>query len=244
MENAVKGNNITSLPTMDDGQTILAIIARLATDPQADVTKLEKLLDAQERIMNKKAEMAFASSMAELQPLLPTIKHDAKIKHGEKLISTYSTYEAIDSVIKPLYTKYGFAISFNSKRNDDGTMVYYGTVSHKDGHSKTAEMVLPSDSSGAKNSIQALGSTISYAKRYLVGMLLNLVTAGEDDDGDKFGTVDTEKAAEIDLLIRNSGANREQFLKYMGVKDVLSIKASDYKTAIESLNKKAKAKNV
>lgn len=223
---------------------ILAVIERAAGNPDVDVLKMEKLLEMAERVKTKDAEISFIQAMTRLQPQLPVIKHTAKIRHNKNLISTYAKYEDIDVVIKPLYSAEGFSVSFNSKRNEDSTVTYSGTLSHKDGHSKTAEMVLPADTSGAKNSIQAIGSTISYAKRYLVAMLFNLVTAGEDDDAKTaVETIDTEQAANIDSMIRDGGFDRQKFLDYMGIDDVRQIRAKDQQKALNSLRGKPKGGN-
>lgn len=220
---------------------ILSVIERVALDPNVDVSKLERLLEMQERIMGKQAEIEFNLAMTRLQPKLKPIKHTAKIKHNDKLISTYTKYEDIDKEIRPLYSEEGFSISFNSKVKEGGKTTYYATLSHKDGHSKTAEMELPSDTSGAKNAIQAIGSTVSYAKRYLVSMLLNITTEGEDDDAQSVNTVVTiEQAAEIDVKIKDVGADKDKFLTFMGVKDVRDIRAGDYQKAMNALKAKGK----
>lgn len=220
---------------------ILAVIERAATNPQIDPDKMQKLLDMQLIIMERQAKIEFDEAMAKLQPNLPVISHKSQIKHNEKVISTYTKYEDIDPIIRPLYTAEGFSISFDTKQVDGKTLVV-GTLSHKRGHSKTAEMALPLDTSGAKNNIQAMGSTISYGKRYVVGMLLNIVTKGEDDDGASVSFLDTEKAAEIDLLISQSGADRAKFLAFMGVDDVRHIRAAEYKKAMNALKAKQKGK--
>jgi hypothetical protein len=44
-------------------------------------------------------------------------------------------------------------------------------------------MELPFDNSGSKNTVQAIGSSVSYGKRYVLCMLLNISTGGEDNDG-------------------------------------------------------------
>jgi hypothetical protein len=226
-----------------EGSAFLSMIERVAKDPTVDVSKLEKMLDMQERILTKNAEMSFAQAMSRLQPKLPIIKHTAQIKHGDKIISSYARYEDIDRQIKPLYAEEGFSIAFTSKKHETGT-TYYGTLSHKEGHSVTAEMDLTADKSGAKNDIQAIASTISYAKRYLVGMLLNIVTSGEDDDGKRGGTqtISLEMAAEIDVEIKKVKADKDKFLAFMNVKDVREIPLKDYGKAVNALKDKAKEK--
>jgi len=223
-------------------QSMLSVIERVAADPNSDVSKLERMLDMQERIMAKQAEMDFNSAMTRLQKVLPIIHQSAQIKHGDKLIAKYAKYEDIDRQIRPFYSAEGFSISFNSQRQPDGTVVYYGTVAHEGGHSRTAEIVLPADKGPGRNDVQAQGSTISYAKRYLVMMLLNLVTTGEDDDGHAAGakTVNDDQTKELEELIVKAGADREKFLEHFKVTDVTDLTAADYKKALALLKAKIK----
>jgi hypothetical protein len=243
-ENAIQTSNTQVAPVDQNAAAMLSIIEGAVKNPEVDVEKMRALLDMQERIFAKNAEIAFNQAMARLQPILPVIRHDKSIQHNNKLISKYASYEAIDEQIRPLYTSEGFSLSFNSKKHEDGTVTYYGTLSHRDGHSRTAEMDLPSDASGAKNAIQAKGSTISYAKRYLITMLLNLVTSGEDDDGKAGGAqpITEAQVKEIEELAEQVGADLPAFLKYMGADEVASIPSRDYGKALNALNAKKNAK--
>lgn len=237
-------NQVAKIEDENQVTGFLQVIERVAMSKDVDVSKLEKMLDMQERILAKQAETSFNQAMSRLQPRLPIIQHDAEIKHGEKLISSYSRYESIDKLIRPIYTSEGFSLSFNSKKQPDGSVTYYGTLSHIDGHSRTAEMDLPADSSGAKNAIQAKGSTISYAKRYLVSMLLNLVTTGDDDDAEKGGAefINESQLSEIQNLIDETAADTRKFCEYMKVKSLADIKSKDHQKALNALRAKAKQK--
>jgi len=217
----------------------LAVIERAAFNPDVDVDKMQRLLDMQERILNKNAEIAFNQAMARLQPNLPTI-HKATKGHNTK----YAKYEDIDKQLRPYYTSEGFSISFTSKKNESGTETYYGTLSHQEGHSRTAEIDLPADNSGGKNAIQAKGSTISYAKRYLLTMLLNVITTDEDDDGYKGGTtfITEGEVKVLDDMIKKSGANKEKFLEHIGIKSLEELPENKFKEAETALNAKLKAK--
>ncbi|WP_375622766.1 MULTISPECIES: ERF family protein [unclassified Bartonella] len=46
--------------------------------------------------------------------------------------------------------------------------------------------IFPFDATGSKNNIQAVGSTLTYARRYLLGMLLNVARKEDDTDGNTF----------------------------------------------------------
>lgn len=195
---------------------------------------IHKLIDAQERIMAKQAEINFNSAMARLQPKLPVIERKSKAHN-----SMYAKYEDIDAKVRPIYTAEGFSVSFTSKKGSDG-VTYYGTLSHVDGHSRTAEIELPPDKSGSKNDIQAKGSTISYAKRYLLTMLLNIVTADEDDDGDSADPISQGQVDEIRALVEDTSSDIKKFCEYMNVKSIAGIQQKDFKKAVSALQKKRK----
>jgi len=217
-----------------DGAGFLAVIERAAINPDVDVEKMQRLLDMQERILNKNAEIAFNQAMARLQPVLPVIEKKTK-GHNSK----YAKYEDIEQKVRPLYTEEGFSLSFDSKRIDD-TITYYGTLSHVEGFSKTAQIDLPGDKTGNKNDIQAKASTLTYAKRYLISMLLNIVTVDEDDDGHKGGTK-TISPTEIKVLedmIKRSGADREKFLGHLGVRNLEDLPDREFKKAETALQAK------
>lgn len=223
--------------------SMLTVIERVAADPNSDVAKLEKMLDMQERIIAKQAEMDFNAAMTRLQKVLPTIHQSAEIKHGEKLIAKYAKYEDIDSQIRPFYSAEGFSLSFNSQRQSDGTVIYYGTVAHESGHSRTAEIVLPTDTGPGRNAVQAQGSTLSYAKRYLVMMLLNLVTTNEDDDGrgSSVKPATNDMVAELEELIVKAKADRQKFLEHFKASEVSDLSSNDYSRAVTMLKSKIKA---
>lgn len=219
----------------------LAVISKAALDPNVDVQKMHGLLDVQERMMNKQAEIDFNADFARLQEGLPRITKDAKIIHSGKTISTYATFEHIDETIRPLLIKHGFGLRFNSETIDKSIIITC-IMSHKAGHSivgKTPPLTI--DSSGAKNNVQGVGSTIAYGKRYLVGMMLNLVFEGEDDDGVAAGhtPVTDEQAAEIKDLIRETGTDTVKFLNTMtGTKTVDDIALKDFDRVVNALKAK------
>ena len=225
-----------SAPT---AQNFLDVITRAAMDPNVDPNKMMGLLDVQERMMNKKAQMEFDADFAKLQSDLPRITKDAKIVHNKNVIANYATYEQIDKVIRPLLIQHGFGLRYNTQPNGN-TIIIAATLSHKGGHSITDQIPLTIDASGAKNNVQGVGSTIAYGKRYLVGMLLNLVFEGEDDDGAKSGftPMSDDQAATLKDLIRETNTDVQKFLSTMftGVKSIDEIPAADYQRTFNTLN--------
>lgn len=220
----------------NNDNSFMDIIERVISNPDADVEKLEKLFELQERQMQKQAVIDFNQAMARLQPKLPVVLKKSKA-HNSK----YAKYEDLDAQIRQLYTGEGFSVAYTTKRDDQGNTTYYGTLSHVCGHSITSEITLPDDTSGSKNAIQAKGSTTTYAKRYLLIMLFNVVTCGEDDDGNMMRTkIDASQVEVINGLLSSTKTDLDKFLSYMGVEKVEDISGPSYSKAASLLKKKAK----
>lgn len=168
-----------SLPqVVSDSATLMTVISRAASDPSCDIEKMERLMAMHERMQASQASVAFNAAMAEMQCELPSIAERGK-GHGTV---RYATFEDINDVVKPIMQKHGFAVSFKVEHHQGGINVT-GVLMHKAGHREDTTMLLPSDTSGSKNAVQAVGSSVSYGKRYVMSALLNLTTRGEDDDG-------------------------------------------------------------
>lgn len=227
-------------PAPDAATAIIQVIERAAMNPAVDIDKMERLLQMQERVMERNARAAYAAALSELQPQLPVVTERGGIKDkGGNIQSTYARWEDINDAIRPILAAHGFALSFRTGQ-EGGQMVVTGVLSHREGHSEQTTMHLPLDGSGSKNAVQAVGSSLSYGKRYTALALLNITSRGEDDDGRAAGTlfVDDGQARQIDKLIVDVGANREAFLNYMGAAAVEQIKAKDFRKAVAALNAK------
>lgn len=160
---------------------IMAVIERVATNPEADIAKLEKMLDMQERILDRNAKQAFTADLAQMQIELPRVVEHGKGHNNAK----YALLEDINDAIRPTLHKYGFAVTFRVKQEGSGINVTT-VLSHREGHSEETSIFLAPDTSGSKNAVQSVGSTISYGKRYGLCAMLNIST-GDDTDGETVG---------------------------------------------------------
>ena len=235
----------------DSASNFLSIIEKLAANPDVDVSKLESVLDMQERILAKQAEMEFNAALSRVAQKMPRITRSNSVGYKDKNDPNgkeveafrFASYEDIDKAVRPLLVAEGFSLSFDTDMKDGGGVIMHGTLSHIGGHSRVSSMPLALDNSGGKNNVQGMGSTVSYGKRYTMCMLLNIVTVGEDNDGqDQY--LSNELAVEIDLLVTEAAADKEKFLKYMNAETVQSISAKDYKKAKSMLENKMRKQEV
>jgi hypothetical protein len=175
---------LVSAPSGD----LVSTIERLALDPRVDVEKLERLIAMQERVLTRNAEAAFNSAFADMQAELPEIDERGAIKNKDGGVqSHYAKNEDIQKVLRPILKRFGFSLSFETQWPDKTMVRLIGILTHRDGHKRTSEFLAAADTSGSKNSIQALGSSISYGHRYTTCDLLNITSrepGHRDDDGD------------------------------------------------------------
>lgn len=158
--------------------SMVLMFERLATNPDVDVAKLERLIAMQERILARNAEAAFNAAFSDMQAEIPTV-----IEHGKTDKGTYAELEDIVTAVRPVLHKHGFALSHRTEWPEKSVVKIIGIITHRDGHSRTSEFMSAADASGSKNAIQGLGSAVSYGRRYTTKDLLNIVTRGEDDNG-------------------------------------------------------------
>lgn len=227
----------TALAPVNESAAILQVIQRAATDAAFDVEKMQRLLDMHERIQNNQAKVEFSSAMAAMQCEIPSIAERGKA-HGN---IRYATLEDINDVIKPIMQRYGFAISFKVEHQQGGISVT-GILMHRAGHREETTMLLPCDTSGSKNAVQAVGSSTSYGKRYVMCALLNITTRNEDDDGyaaAPVATITDHQAKSVkDLLAKCKQETQDKFVELYGEPN--EILKADYDKAFAQLQKAAK----
>ena len=214
-------NNDTQRSGEED-TTLLAIISRAATDPHYDIDKMQQLLQMHERIQARQATAQFAAHLAEMQTVLPSISERGDANGRYK----YALWEDINTVIKPILTQFGFALSFRTDLSNGISVT--AVLTHKGGHSESTTIQLPADASGNKNAVQAVASSISYGKRYTAAALLNLTSHGEDDDAYAAGEPEEVRLWRETL---SSARTEEDFEKLsIQIKKDKSISAHSMKT--------------
>ncbi|QPL44925.1 ERF family protein [Halomonas sp. A40-4] len=220
-----------------DSTAIIQVIERAALNPDVDIDKMERLLQMQERVMDRQAMMAYNAAMAAMQTELPSIEERGQTNNG-----FYATLEDIVDTVRPIMQKHGFAVSFRIQTQERGIQIT-GVLMHKDGHREETSMLLPADISGNKNAVQAFGSSTSYGKRYVLCALLNITTRGQDDNGNastKAGikTVTAFQAGQIQRLISQCPATTQEWFsgKYGAA---VQVPYSDFDKLRASLTKRA-----
>lgn len=158
-------------------------LIEMAVSQNADIEKLERLLDLQTKWDAEQARKSYLDAMSSFQADLPTIKKLKIADFGQgKAKYKYASLDDIAEHIRPFLQKHGLSYRFEQSLNN-GVIMVKCIASHKDGHSESCEMVAAPDASGGKNSIQQSASAVTYLRRYTLTGALGIVTADEDIDG-------------------------------------------------------------
>lgn len=219
-------------------KSVMTMIERVASDPNFDVVKLEKLMDLQERILNRRAKESFAADYVQMKPNLPKV---IRTKSNMQTKSMYAPLEEINTAIDPVLQKHGFGTATKIIAQTDTSVTIRAELWHKDGHVEENTVILPLDKTGIagtvnKTNLHATASTITYGKRIAICALLN-VSTGDDADGNaQAGFITTEQGADFDLRSRALGEkNHDRLMEFLGIQTPMEITTRDYKKAMNAL---------
>lgn len=203
-----------------------------------NVDALDKLLAMQERMIADSRRMQFVEAMARLAPQLPVIARNGELKHLDR---KYAKGEDVDKAIRPLYSREGFTIQWNTAPGEGGKVRMLAKLSHVGGHHEPFQMDLPPDVGGGKNAVQAIVSSRSYAKRVMTIDMFNLQIEGEDTDGESLKTITGEQALDLKAAIEAVGGNMAVFFKKFSIDKIEDLLKSQLDDALAMVEDKRRA---
>ena len=160
-------------------------LIQTAVESGRGIDELGKLLDLQERWEAGQAKKAFNEAMNKFQTLMPVVPKRGNVDYSTNKGRTsydFGRLEDAAKLAKPILQETGLSYRFNQD-NTNGSVTVTCIITHKDGYSESNSMTAPPDTSGNKDSIKAMASTVSYLRRYTFTAGLGIVFSGEDDEG-------------------------------------------------------------
>lgn len=232
----------------ETGAGVPADLVRVALETGADVEKLERLLALQERWEATQARRAFFAALTEFQATAPTLLRNAEVDFSTAKGRTAYKFASLSGIahkIREPLRRCGLSYRFEMADADKLGLRVSCIVTHTGGHSERTELCAPADTTGSKNAIQALGSSVSYMQRYTLLCALGLVTGDVDDDGQASSppeVISASQVAALRALCADLG-NEAALLAWAGVESIAGFPASKYDEAMRvQLKRKAKAK--
>ncbi len=243
---------------LNTSASIARMIERVAADPSIDIERMDRLFTFLERIKAAEAKEAYTADFAAMQAELPSIDANGRIVHESKnqnepakLIAKYAKWEDINDAIKPILARHNFVLSFSSDQ-PDGRVAVTAILRHTAGHEQTASLSLPLDTSGGKSNPHAIGSSMSYGKRYTAGLVLNLSSRAKedaDDDGKAAGSggvplITEDQLAHLRQRIMDEDVDLPKFLARIKCERLEDIYAKHFDDVVRLLNQRKADKEI
>lgn len=234
----------------DYGALMQAAIAQGESGVQA----LERIVQLQERIMDREAKAAFLRAMTKAKGEFPRIEKNVPGQHGATRKGTrttgmYAPLDTITAAIDPVCAANGLSYTFDRTKIDNDPFVLC-IVRHVDGHEQSAKFPAFVDEGRGRSKIQGIASGETYAKRYALIAAFGLTMCDPDDDAKRASepppsdepTITAEQAANLEALLDEvddkGGTVRGKMLGWVGVDAVELIPVGALQKVIKALEAK------
>lgn len=210
----------------------------------ASIEILEKLMALQERWEANRGRLAFNEAIASAKAEIPVIDKNREVDFRSAKGRTHYRHEdlaEITRVVTPILGKHGLSYRFKTTQEAAAVTVTC-VLSHREGYSEENSLSAGRDESGNKNSIQAIGSTITYLQRYTLKAALGLAASDDDDANTVIDAPFISEDQIIDLrdLAESVDADMPRFLQFLKVEQLSEITTDRLDFAVKALKNKAK----
>jgi hypothetical protein len=191
--------------------TPMDMVAR-AVAQGSSIEVVEKLMALHERWEANQARKAFDEAMSAAKAEIPVIFKSREVDFTSAKGRTHYRYEDLAEVAKtvnPILGRHGLSYRFRTTSPANEPVTVTCIVSHRLGYSEENTLSAGRDESGNKNSIQAIGSTLTYLQRMTLKAALGLA-ASADDDGkasDAPMTISDEQLSKLRDLVDEVGGD-------------------------------------
>ncbi|WP_409361891.1 ERF family protein [Bartonella heixiaziensis] len=209
-------------------QTAMERILNRALENDVGIDRLQRLLDLRDQEIKRQNYQNFVRDLSAMQTECQDIEKNSTNTHTN---SKYATLDQYIDAVKDALATYDFALFSRIKSQTATNVTIEIILSHPSGNQISTEGTFPIDSTGSKNSIQSVGSTLTYARRYLLGMLLNVASKEDDTDGQtqtKEGDTNNQKVSskqikQIEELIKETGTNESSLLYFAEAEELTDM---------------------
>ena len=167
-----------------ENQTNPLMILKQAVEAGTSIEVLERLMGLAERYEKNVARKAYDKAMADIRDDLPKIIKDRQVDFTTAHGRTNYKYEDLSSVteaLSPVMAKHGLSFRWRTASVANGKVSVTCIISHEAGHCEETGLEAQPDTTGNKNSIQAIGSAVTYLQRYTLKAALGIAAAYDDD---------------------------------------------------------------
>lgn len=172
------------LATTAGASPVDTLLNAIQRHPDMDLIKLEKLMELAERWRAAEAKRSYVRAFALFKKNMPDIVKDMLNKQYG---SDYSSLANLVNTTSRVLGEYGLHANWRPDQSDGIKITC--VITHEDGHSEEVWLKGPPDTSGQKNPLQQIKSTLTYLEGATFQAITGVVarSACADDDGNGAG---------------------------------------------------------
>lgn len=154
-------------------------ILQLAIERGAGIETIERMVALVNGERERIAKQQFDEAMGKFKDNPPTILKNKHVEFGNTKYD-HATLDEVSAKIADGLGKVGIRHRWETAQDKEiaVTCVLAGF-----GHEERTTLKATADTSGSKNSIQAIGSAVTYLQRYTLLLACGMAAKGQDDDG-------------------------------------------------------------
>ena len=198
-----------------------------------DIDKIKQMMDLQERWEANQARKAYTQAMAAFKAEPLTV---AKDKVNTQYKSKYASEGSLLNTVNPVLSKHGLSSGFEFDQTDGLKITC--TLTHSGGHKESVSLKGPLDTSGQKNPLQQIKSTITYLRKATFEAVTGIASsddAGDDDGAGATEYINEKQVSTITDLLNEKGVKDTRLLKYLEATSVETILAADFQKAVAAI---------
>lgn len=174
------------------------MMLQAALDKGVSVEQMGQLLALQERWEANEARKAYVVAMTAFKANPPEVLKRKAVAFGNTAYK-HALLEDASAIIGEALSQHGISHRWDVEQADAKVKVTC-ILTHALGHSESVTLEGALDTSGSKNPIQSLGSTVSYLQRYSLFAASGIAPKGVDDDATDKGAKEMDERVRIDFL--------------------------------------------
>ncbi len=241
----IPANDPVPLPTSQGNGGLVQVLDRALRDQNVPMERIEKVWEMIQQIEHRAAKTAWHDAMMATQAEMDMVVKDSR---NDQTRSNFASYAALDAAVRPIYTRHGFALTFDTGEGGFGAVpenhVRVLCDALRGAYSRLYHIDIPADGKGAKGGdvmtkTHATMSAVSYGQRGLLKMIFNIATGDkrEDDDGNAAAR-DPISVAQLQALINLAdevGVDKARICRLYKIEGLAQLPANLFETAMKKL---------
>lgn len=211
------------------------------------VAVMKELVGLKREMDKDSARVSFNRAFVALQRDLKAVVAQRTVPGNDgKIRYRFAAFEDLMAEVAPHLDKHDLSLSFTTK-TEEGRLCVTATLMHIDGHERSTDFAVRSGKGAPGCSdAQTDGGAFTFAKRYAMCGLLNIVIDKDTDAALLGDTITKEEALDLErrVLAISKGDDKQvdRYLKLADAANFQTVKRAKYEVVIQLVEMKERAK--